>query len=581
MKIFATIFLTIFITQQNAQAQNRFSDLFEGSGSAPNIEAKNPIANLGPFAVGYSFCQKLQALAPILQSYSTVMWPVIGIPGITTGMVQNESVLFKICDYLTQLQSLDTSGAIFHSARFLNDLTGKKWNDHLNQADLLWNTSNMIYDLRGNGGFRKGAMRSAYVHKALIDTADKTAKYYQKQNGVKDPEGIESRQERRRKLQRVAQLSYNRAILSEASSCPDAPNDKNYQKEYQTKVIPEQANIKRQEERIRFFQEQLMKMGADMYVDVSDLEDYKNDVLSLVNKGFGYRKVDSVVYVKREVPTGKLKAKSGDAPGMPEADYKDEKDPVPYQKISVIPNNDPWERFDSHIKKWDKFITSQFLVSGSFGLFDGKKGRIEEKYRNYAFECSEQQLAFTLAVTDRNNPRYYTELTRAQERCREQLKVRESEMKNLMENYVQLMRNDIRMAKDSQAKIWTFESLYLQTSPIIEDTPNNISNSKNEMTNRMKTTQASQESCRPQFTPGEMAKIDIELQNTNNALLEEVVKSGTERSINEDLERESKYKSAQKAQKKLEMDEQKILNLQEAGGAGSVMGAPDTSGSSL
>lgn len=578
-KIFLSLILTLSLVNTSTfAAGNRFSSMFEGSGKAPGFEAKNPIAALGPFAVGAAFCQKLQALTPILAAYSTVMWPVIGIPGITTGMVQNESVLFKICDYLTQLQQLDISGAAFHTARFLNELTGKKWDDHLGQADLMWNTANMIYDVKGNGGFRKGAMTSAYTHKALIDAADKTAKYWQKQNGETDPEGIESRQERQKKLNKVAQLSYNRAILAEATSCPEAPINKNYQKEYSSKVIPERATIKQKEDRIKYFQEQLMKMGADMIVDVSKLEEYKTQVLSLVNKGFGYRNQEAVNYIEREVPTGKMIAKKGDGPGAPEAEYKKVKESVPYQTVIAFENPEPWTKMREYEKQWEKYMSSQLLSSGTFGLLNGKKGRIEEKYRNYAFECSEQQLSTTLAIQDRNDPRYFTELKKQQEDCRSKLKVRENEVKGLMESYVQMMRTDIKTAKDSQAKIWTLESLYMQTTPIESDTPNNAATSQKQMETQMKISQSGEVECRPQYTPGEMAKMKLELQNTNNAIAETIASTTTERSVNEDIEREAKANIAKEAQKKNEMDKQKLLNIKESGSGAAVNVKPDTSG---
>ena len=567
MKKFLVLVLTMsFVMSTSVHAQsNRFSTLFDSTGSAPSFQAKNPIASLGPFAVGAAFCQKLQALAPILQAYSTVMWPVIGIPGITTGIVQNESVLFKICDFLTQLQQLDTVGAVFHSARFLNELTGNKWDNHFNQADLLWNTSNLIYDLRGNGGFRKGALRSAYVHKRLIDAADQTAKYWQRENGDEDPEGLESRQERRQKLQRVAQLSYNRAVLTEAASCPEPKGNKNFQKEYTDKVVPEAANIKRREQRIRFFQEQIMKMGADMIADVGELEAYKQNVLALPTKGFGYKRQIAKTYIEREAPTGKLKAKQGSGPGLPEAEFKDKREPVEYQKIRVIQNVQMWNEFrQKYVKKWDRYVSGQLLTSGTYGLFDGKKGRIEEKYRSYAFECSEMQLALALPFKDRNDPRYWPELKKAQKKCRDNLKVRDAEYKNLMDRYIIFMQQDLRSAKQSQAKIWTFESLYLGVNPIIEDNPNSVNTTKKENERIAKGAQRPQEECRPQFTPGEMEKVNIELQNVNNALMEEVVRSGTEREVQRDLAREQEAKASEKMRKMQKQTDQKQKNNEES-----------------
>lgn len=519
------------------------------SFNAKKAEANNQIAQLGPFAVGYEFCQKVQSIAPILQAYSSVQWPVIGAPGVTFGLVQNESALLKICDFLVQLQSLTTEGAIFHSARFLNELTGNKWDNRLAQADLTWNVANSLYDFKGNGEFREGALQSANTHRRLVDFADRTAKYYQKEWG--DPnrdgpaEGIESKYERKQKLERIARLSYQRAILTEASNCPSPQVKTNYQKKYMKEVVPEQENIKVKEKNVQFYFRTLLRMGPDFISDISEMQDYKNRLEALIDNGYSYRALTGTTTVEREVPTGKM-IKDPNIENGVKPEIKTERKRREYQKVRVTPNTQLWNEFrQKYVKKWEKYITSQLFASKTYGLLDGKRGRIEAKYKSYSFECSEQRLAPRLPVKDRNDPRYWPELKKTTEKCKENLILRDNEFKNLMDQYVRMMDRDLRSAKVSQAKIWTFESLYFGVRPITTESTRVSENSSQQESN-IKSIQASQKSCRADFTPAEMEKMGMELQNVENALTEEIVKNQTERGLIESQKEEANSQAIEK-----------------------------------
>lgn len=511
--------------------------------------ANNQIARLGPFAVGYEFCQKIQSIAPILQAYSTVQWPVIGAPGITFGLVQNESALLKICDFLVQLQSLTTEGAIFHSARFLNELTGNKWDNHLAQADLTWNVANSLYDFRGNGEFRQGALTSANNHRRLVDFADKTAKYYQTEWG--DPnrdgpaEGVESKHERKQKLERIAQLSYQRAILSEASNCPNPQVKTNYQDKYLKEVVPEQENIKIKEQQVQFYFRTLLRMGPDFITDLSEMQNYKNKLESLIDNGYSYRATSGTTTVERETPTGKM-IKDPNIEGGLKPEIKTERQRREYQKVRVVPNTQLWNEFRQlYVKRWEQYITSQLFATGTVGLLDGKRGRIEEKYKSYSFECSEQRLSQKLPVKDRNDPRYWPELQKETEKCKDNLKMRDNEYKNLMDQYVRMMEVDLRSAKISQAKVWTFESLYFGVMPITENS-SRVSDNKRQQEKTIKSIQAPQTACRADFTPAEMEKLSMELQNVENALTEEIVRNQAERSLIEGQREEANSKAIER-----------------------------------
>lgn len=503
-----------------AHATNRTGGSFQDLFKSPTPVKQS--TNLGPFAIGYEFCQKIQSIAPILQAYSNVMWPVLGFPGFTMGIVQNESVILKICDFLVKLETLSTEGAIFASARFLNELTGKKWNDHLTQADLTWNIANSIYDFRGQGGFRKGALASASTHRRLVSFADKTAKWYQKSfEGEENPEGIEDQSERKRKLDKAAQLAYQRAILKEATDCPIPTGNKDLQKEYGKKVIPEQErrnDSRREADQLR---RQMIKMGKDFINQVNDLERYTSSIDQLIEGGYAYKKTDSSVTVDRIVPS----QDQTNSDGTPKEITTKEK--RLYQKVSISRNTDMWNDFrNDYVEKWETWVNSQMLSTGTFGLLDGKKGRIEEKYKNYSYECSESRLRARLRVKDRSDPSYNKELREEQAKCRDNLKVRKANFENLLDEYVRRLDQEVRTFKGATAKIWTFESFYLGTKPISEDLSGSQAQKVSEQ--NIKSIQRPEESCKPQFTPAEMAKLSLDLDNVNMEINQQIMEASVQ-----------------------------------------------------
>lgn len=147
------------------------------------IKAK--AVDLGPFQVGLGFCSQVNKLSAILNSYTIIQWPVTGTPGITMGMLSNTSVILDFCNYLTQLESLDTVNAIQYSASYLNNLTAKKWDDNFQQIDRLWNISNTLYDME-SGSFRKGALESASTHREINDFVKDSDQWYQQKFNGRD-----------------------------------------------------------------------------------------------------------------------------------------------------------------------------------------------------------------------------------------------------------------------------------------------------------------------------------------------------------------------------------------------------------
>ena len=141
--------------------------------------------DLGPFNVTLGFCSQVSKLGSILNSYTIVEWPDTGVPGITMGLLSNTSVVLDFCNYLTQLEQLDTTSAIQYSANYLNQLTNKKWDDNFQQINRMWDITNTLYDTE-TGTYRQGALESASTHREINDFIKDSDQWYQQKFNGKD-----------------------------------------------------------------------------------------------------------------------------------------------------------------------------------------------------------------------------------------------------------------------------------------------------------------------------------------------------------------------------------------------------------
>lgn len=526
--------------------RGEFQDLFK----APEID-NSRAAKLGPFAVGYKFCTQFQRVAGILQVYANVAWPVVG-SGFATGIVQNESVLYKTCDYLIQLTMMDTEGGIYHTARFLNDLTEKKWDHQLAQADLTWNTANSIYDFRGDGGFRKGALTSASTHRTLLNYANQSKKWFNSGEFDGKGEAIEDKNRRQQRINEASRIAYKRAILTEAAKCPEAKN-KDYSKEYTKKVVPLEQKKEDAKYEIENIRRQMFEMGKDFIVDLNELEKYHNAIDTLINSGYNYTATEKITTVERTVPS-KTKLDKENYP----VEQK-EKKKVEYQKVSANRDSNLWNDFRNfYVKKWESWVTGQMYTTGTFGLLTGKKGRVESKYRDFSFECSEKKIKGNLQIKDRNDERYYDELAKKRAECKNNLKVRESEFKNLMDQYITQLDVEVKNYKNSIAEIWSFESYYMGTRPISKNVAG--SNGNKELEKDLKNIQRPEEDCRPQLTPGEMMLVQQEMKTVELETNEHIMKTAMQSQLMEEEKAKSEYNEKEEFKKSNEQFLEKMKN---------------------
>lgn len=493
-------------------------------------------------------------------------WFSLAVPGTST--TQDDPIIMKLCNVLIEFDNNGILKGSLAAGSFLNDMTGGQFDNELTLSDTLYNASNSLFDLQ-NGTVRVGALRSAYVHKQLIDAGSASKKYWEQKSGNKNPEGLETESRRRQKIDRIAQLSYQRTILKESTECPTPPSNTNYQEKYIKEILPKESIIKQADQEIDYYYTTLLRMGKDLFLEQSDITDYGNLLNQLVHNSVIYNPKEAKFSEENTKFTSKL-----DSKGKPIKVTENVSRTV--YIYSAVLNNEVFEIFQSkYVSRWEKYISSQMLVSGTLGLFSGKKGRLEEKYRSYSFECSEFRLGRLVTPQDKNDSRYYSNLVREQEKCRARLKLRENDFKNLMEAYVQNLSIALILRSSNQVDIWNFEARNLGFVRIIGESSLVISKQREIEENELKAISVADVSCSTDLTPAEMAMMKNKLKTVNVALTEEWAKNKITDTNSNSVEREAKYKKAQDTKRKKDSQDQRINNLKESG-SGSLMGLNPT-----
>ncbi len=410
--------------------------------------------NLGPFRVGVQFCEQVQRLAPLLNVYSMVQWPVLGFPGITFGLSQNTSALLDFCDFIMQIEQLDTQDAIFFAGNYLNKLTDNKWGHHLTMADKTWNLANTVYDFE-SGQYRKGALTSVQTHRDINDFIGESYSWYNKTMNGKDV-SLQTRGQREQDMNAFANTAYRRAILAEALSCPagnTANGQKDYDKIYTNEIKPQEIIRDESKDDVEFFRSKLLDMGPRFMNNQGELQTYIAEVEKLMSQGVNYK-----VAIKKKTETTTKPGKAG-------ADGK----PVP-QKVNVTKDtqvftvqmfSDMFNKFKGDwSEKWSSYVTTAFLSAGSQGLLTDPQAKIEDEFRDLSYECNANRL---MRGVSPDRPDYSKLQDERVEECRTNTRMNQKKAENLLNYYVGQLQTALYKHKNANAVIWTKESWYLGT----------------------------------------------------------------------------------------------------------------------
>lgn len=567
MKIFLSFLLIISFNATEVSAAG-FGDLFKSpyKRSAPTSQG-----NAGPTVASLSRkCQAMRSspLMALSQVYMPHIWPettpVIPFVGIVTGLTQHNSILFRICDVLLQMDQIGFRKSILNTGRFLNELTGNQFDAEYQLFDSFHNFANSVYDF-DKGNTRPGALQNANNHRRLVNLADQSVKYYNTRITERGAEqGLETKAQRRVKLQEISRLSYQRAILSEASKCPAPAGTTDFQKKYNAYVPPREAKLKYAQQEIDYFYQQMLRMGQEFNVELNDMQDYSNRLKQLVFNStryitrVGYHEKESAIVTNRR-----------DRQGKPVKRMKTEKKRV--NTFSVFVDQQVVTGFRSkYVDKWESWVNSQLLTSGTRGLLDGKKGRIEAKFRHYSFECSEVRLGVQIAPNDKSDPLYRLNLDRARRKCMDQLIVRDSQAKNLLDEYINRLLQALNRKYKNQAEIWNFEAIELGYNRAIREKVRPEKPTKADLN-----FQEMEVACSESLSTAETRQVGIKNSQVNTALKEEWLKDEFQRTeklnIRERMNSEGMKKVEEQQEKELTKSSSKVtpssppLNLKPGG----------------
>src|SRR5690606_39225700 len=109
--------------------------------------------------------------------------------------------------------------------------------------------------------------------------------------------------------------------------------------------------------------------------------------------------------------------------------------------------------------QWSSWVTAQFLQRTE-GLLDDPQGRVEEQFRDLAYECNSARLMNGVSLDRADYAKLQEERVA---KCKADVRMNQKKAENLLNYYVNQMQTTIYQLKQANANIWTKESYYLGT----------------------------------------------------------------------------------------------------------------------
>ena len=422
-----------------------------------------PVININPDHPALKMCAVLSNPTASMFVYPST-WPSIQavpfppyiVPGMVIGLTQNTSVVTKVCNVLNQVATLDTQNAWQGIKEITNTITDNKWKADFDQVDATYNVANNVYDFE-NGTYRKGAMESAETHRSMREFYKDTYSWYNKRFNGKDAE-VQSRGQQEMELNQFASLASRRAILQEASNCPDpaTTGNVNYEKIQKEKIEPLILDSRDYEWDMDFYKTKLLDMGVKFSNNEAEYTAYTKDLEKLVIQGVSYDITYKTKTETKQVPNPSRK----DRNGKPVMDSKTIKIKTQEFQAKIFP--DMYKNFKNNYgEKWSEYVKIAFMSTGNEGLLsDDPKERIENEFRDIASECNPNRLLKGVS-TDR--PDYNKLYDERVEKCKKDTRVSQKSSENLMNYYVEKLQSSTHLYKRAQGEMWTLQSWHLGT----------------------------------------------------------------------------------------------------------------------
>lgn len=461
-------------------------------------------------------------------SIQAIPFPPFIAPGLVTGLSQGTSIVTYVCNVLTQVAQFGTQEGIHGIRGVGNALTGNRWDSHLDQVDLTWKIANTVYDF-DNGTFRKGALESESAHRDMRDFMKESYGWYQTTFNQSDAR-IKNRTEQENELQQFSNLVHRRAILAEATNCPDPSGNPNYDKIHDIEIKPLQRKIDEADVDMDFYKTKLIEMGVRFSNNQEDYAKYINGVEKLVTQGVNYQISYKPKTETKKVPNPSRKDKNGKPILM------DKTMTIQTQVWTARVFSDVFQDFKkNYYERWANYVTQAFVASDSRGmLVTNPQERVEAEFKDFAYECNPGKLMSAVSVDRPDYEKIYEERTT---KCREDVKMNQKKAENLLDYYVNQLQISTLAYKKAKGELWTKESWYLGTMRSVNT--------------RDKTDgfQQQEVACAEgnELTPAEMDQIARKQQSVTTELKEVIAKQQTKKTIH----MEEKAKAASQTMKTL------------------------------
>jgi len=394
------------------------------------------------------FCEKIDKISSILSAYTFIEWPVVGVPGITMGLSSRTSPIVDLCDYVQQLQQLDTMDAVFLTGQVLNKMTNEKWDHHLRFAESTWSLAQEAWDF-DNGEFRKSALESESFHREVNSYANDSYYWYNKTFNGEEKE-LKTRAQRESDMREFSQAVYERSTLEESLSCPKPEGNTKYGEIYDSKIAPKVDDLEEEKEAVDFHYGKLLELGPYFMNNDEDNQVYAAKVQAMRYSGVTI----SPTQRKRSENSATFEKKKENEPAAEGSKQVTRY----YQSFSARMNSDKFSEFKrAYENQWKSYVANRVIQNGFDGLLDSPGEAVNKEFYDIDYSCSEYMMK-TKFKLDENDPNYGAKIDKKMADCNKKEANDTSKYENILTYYSEKLKSSLLRMKNLQAQVWTLES---------------------------------------------------------------------------------------------------------------------------
>lgn len=488
--------------------------------------------DLGGFSVTYDFCKNVDKIGSILNAFQITQWPVAGLPGIVQGLSQRTSPIVDLCSFIAQVKSADTADAIFLSGEKLNELTKSGFKSELDLSRASFNLANSQYNF--NTGNQRASSLDAVYTATKIGNFMKSVNRYQKEKKSQEDDFND-----KEKINELAKLSREHAIIQEQMVCPAPKKPQNYGDVYDREFQPALQKKEYFQKDVEYIVTMLSNMGPRFlrgyHPSPEKVKEFNRKEITAEQKWGEYEAM-----LRKLVSTG--------------VRYKDTKkfSVVPQSEKTTEKNDDGSYKFKETTIKKESQEFSVEVDSGQFSEFQGKyagewrswvydywtdglkefngAAKLKNEFSEIAQDCNPARLAGQ--NYDENDLRAQQRLVDLRKRCEDDnaSKIDRARVSGLFDYYVKELQTSLTAMKRSQAKLWTLDSFYLGRNRVVS-------------VNMKDAVAEEQVVCSDTLSMADMQLLNLKAQNVNTKLNQKIAEDTMKQTtiLEEQEEREQKY----------------------------------------